>query len=364
MRRAALAVLLSAGACGPTHADCDDQVCIGDGPCLGAARIHETAIAPLHFVAADFDGDANVDVMAFGLDEAGAVVAEIHRGEGEGELADPVPSPAVGCSAYPVAGDLDGDAQADLVYPDCDGDALIFWSGSASSSRVDMPFPLGTSAIDDVDGDGHADLVALGGAQLVVVRGDASRTLVAADAFGLATAMAPSGVRTGDVDGDGELDAVTWTVDQPGSVALSRGHGDGTFAPAEPRALDTAAASIALGSLDDDGGLELVALAPAQHRLVIDRADAASITTDVPRYRPALAAIASAHVLVVDGFDPEVRYYAATADGTLVEDGRLPTPHAAQSVLVPDLDGDGTADVLVGHFAGESFSLWLSTEWR
>ena len=365
--------------CGPTHADCDEQVCIGDA-CLATARSYDTEIDPLHFVAADFDGDASVDVIAIGIGSAGEVVAEIHRNEGDGLLGDPEPIDAVGCSAYPVAGDLDGDAAADLVYPACDGNALVVWGGAtASTSAIALPFPLGTSAIDDVDGDGRSDLVALGGAGLVLVRGEPGRTLVATDAIALATAMPPSGVRTGDVDGDGVLDAVTWTLGQAGSVALSLGHGDGSFAPAEPRVADTAPASLALGSLDDRAGVELVALAPDQHRLVIDHGDAASSTTDVGHYRPALAAIASGahaapglndggdagpHALVVDGVDPEVRYYALGADGALAEDARLPTPHAAQSVLVPDLDGDGVADVLVGHFTAASFSTWLSSESR
>ncbi|MBC8070711.1 MAG: VCBS repeat-containing protein, partial [Deltaproteobacteria bacterium] len=374
------ACLLAAAACGPTHADCDEATCIGDdGPCLGAPRIHPTEISPLHFVAADFDGDTHVDVLAIGTTIAGAVVAELHRGGADGQLADPVPSAAVGCSAYPIAGDLDGDARADLVYPDCEGNALVFWGDAAglgaSPSVVDMPFVFVTSATGDADGDGIDDLLAFGVAdvaQQVLVRGSPSRVLLADAPHVVEGGIAASGVRTGDVDGDGILDAVTWAGGQVDTVAIARGLGDGSFTAPQLRTTGTIAGAVVLGALDTAPGLELVVASPSQQQLVLDAAMRSHVTA-VPPYRPAALAIADlagdvaddlgAYALAVDGFDPEVRYYATSPDGALVEHARLPTPHAAQSVLTPDLDGDGISDVLVGHLAAGAFSLWLSSEW-
>ena len=87
----------------------------------------------------------------------------------------------------------------------------------------------------------------------------------------------------------------------------------------------------------------------------------------VSPYRPVFSTIARLGdaaipaALVVDGFEAEVRYYVVDVDGAPLELGRLPTPHAAQWVSAPDLDGDGESDLLVGHFARGAFSVWMSS---
>lgn len=367
--RTAVVLLLLVVACGPSHADCGDATCFGDdGPCLGEARTYETDLAPRHLVAGDFDGDDAIDILAVGDAQDGAVVAELHRGLGDGTFDDPQPSTATGCSAYPLGADLDGDGSEDLLYPDCVGNALVFWGGAAEPSAITLPLVLTTAAIADADADGQLDVVAFGidaqqAPAMALVRGLGARGFEAQAP--LPAGSLPTGVRTGDVDGDGNVDAVTWIAGVADSVAVRTGDGNGGFAAATPGAAAIAAGHIAVGDLAPGGADELVISAPGQQRLVVGSGGAADMTSVSP-YRPAFATIVqfagavSPAALVVDGFEPEVRYYVADADGAPHEQGRLATEHAAQWLAAPDLDGDGGVDLVVGHLARGAFSVWLA----
>ncbi len=379
MRRLAFVGLVAAlGACGPTHADCDDGAssCFGDaGPCLGEARTYTTDLAPRHLVAGDFDGDDAIDVLAVGDTPAGAIVAELHRGLGDGTFAAATPSDRTGCSAYPLGDDVDGDGTDDLLYPDCTGDALVVWGGDAAPTPVALPLVLTTAAILDADADGHRDILAFGldpqqAPAMALVRGLGARGFTAGPAIPLVDGATPTGVRTGDLDGDGHVDAITWIAGVADTIVVRRGDGAGGFGPATPLAPATAAGHIAVGDVTAGGFDELVIAAPSQQRLVIGRGDAQDMASVSP-YRPAQSTIAaltessgerSQGALVVDGFEPEVRYYVVDRDGAPQEHGRLETPHAAQWVAAPDLDGDGESDLLVGHLAAGAFSVWLSSE--
>ncbi len=369
-----LASLLAA--CGPTHADCGDATCFGDdGPCLGEVRSYETELSPSHFVAGDFDGDTAIDVLAVGAAPTGAVVAELHRGLGDGSFEAAVPSTATGCSAYPLDADLDGDGSDDLLYPDCTGGALVFWGGSAGEpASVALPVVLTTAAVTDADGDGNLDILAFGlddllAPAMTLVRGTGNRRFAAQPAVALASGSGPSGVRMGDLDGDGNADAVTWIAGVVDSVSVRYGDGAGSFGPASPAAAAITAGHIAVGDLNPGGADELVISAPNQQRLVVgSTVGSPSGMASVSPYRPAFSTIAklgdatSPGALVVDGFEAEVRYYVVDVDGAPLELGRLPTPHSAQWVSAPDLDGDGASDLLVGHFARGAFSVWMSSE--
>lgn len=374
-----VAIGLLAIACGPSHAeDCGDATCFADeGPCFGEARTFETSLAPRHFVVGDFDSDDIVDVLAVGETPTGAVQAEVHTGNGDGTFADPEQSGATGCSVYPLGTDLDSDGSADLLYPGCQGDALVFWGagdgiGMQPASTVVLGMLLTTADIADVDGDGNVDIVALGfdAAQaptMTVVRGLGGRTFAPGVATALDPASVPTAVRVGDVNGDGNVDAVTWIAGVADTVAVRHGDGTGAFAVPITVAASTAAGHIAVGDLAPGGGDELVISAPSQQQIAVGT-DLATDATTVAPYRPVFSTIVSFEdtdgpgALVVDGFEPEVRYYVAATSGAPEQQGSLPTPHAAQWVAAPDVDGDGAADLVVGHLARGAFSVWLSPE--
>jgi hypothetical protein len=372
------------GGCGPDTGTCeaeDDDACFDAGTCLGRAHVVHTDVAALHLVAADLDGDAAIDVLAIGTREDGTVAAELHRGHGDGTFADPVASTATGCSAYPLDGDFDGDGIADLVYPDCQGSLLVFWGAAtgvgAESTAVMLPFVMTGSTVADMDGDGTSDLVVVGHdaadvGRLGWVQGASSRQLALVSSVELALPFLPTAVRSGDATGDGTPDAFAYAPGVADGLAIAAGETGGGFAAAQATAIGARIGQVAVGAFaTGTPATDVLVTAPQDMRLLVAEVGTgtpAVASTPVFPYHPALAIAVEwdgepgDEALVADGIDPELRWFRFAPDGSAREDARVSTPYAAQLVLVPDLDGDGTADLLVGHFAQAAFSVRLSSE--
>lgn len=385
--RVALALAaVAAIACGPDTATCEDETdqvaCLGDDACLGGAHVVDTDVAALHLVAADLDGDARVDVLAIGTRADGTVAAELHRGHGDGTFDDPVESPAVGCSAYPLDGDLDGDRIADLVYPDCDGSLLVFWGATGGpggdATPVALPFVMTGSSVADMDADGVSDLVlvgheaASGVGTLGWVKGAASRELALVTSSELAAlTFLPTAVRSGDANGDGTPDAFAYARGVA-DLGIAAGEDGGGFAAAQAAPVGARVGQVAIGAFASaSAAVDVLVASPDDMRIVVTELGTgapAVASTSVFPYRPALATTVEwdgqpgDEAIVVDGFDPEVRWFRFDADGTAHEGARVSTPYAAQLVLAPDLDGDDVPDLLVAHFAQAAFSVRLSSE--
>lgn len=375
-----LLVIPLAIGCGPeSHAPCDEEVCLDDGPCLGPAEVVPLQMSALHLVAAAFDDDETIDVLALGVDEGGVVIAQLFLGDGDGSFADGVSSSAIGCSAYPSIGDFDGDGAPDLVYADCDGALLVFW-GTADgpgvvSTTVQLGFRLSSSAASDVDGDGIEDLVIVGRdaaevGQFAWVRGTADRAIALSDSDPIVgLPFLPSGVRTAPVAADGANDAVVFAPGVLDGVAVADADALGVFGPMEPLVVGARVGGVTLGAFGEntDEPNVLVA-APQDSRLVLTGPAGSVGATELFPYRPAFATPVDwdtelgDEALVIDGFDPEIRWFRFGSDGVGEDSGRIPFPHAAQYVVTPDLDGDDVPDLLVGHYAQSAFSVRLASD--
>jgi hypothetical protein len=371
--RFGLWVVVAAG-CGPSaHEPCDDEVCLEGGPCLGAAEAYALDMSALHLVAAAFDDDDAIDVLALGVDAGGAVVAQLFLGDGDGGFADGVPSSAIGCSAYPSLGDLDGDGAPDLVYADCDGALLVFW-GTADgpgdvSTTVQLGFRLSSSAASDVDGDGIEDLVIVGrdatdAGQLAWVRGSGDRMIAVAESDPIVgLPFLPNGVRTAE----GAAGAVVFGAGIADGLAVANADALGSFGPMQPLAVGARVGQVSLGAFGQDTEeINVLVAAPEDSRLVLTGAAGLIGQTDLFPYRPAFTTPIDwdnelgDEALVVDGVDPEIRWFRFGDDGVGEESGRIDSPYAAQYVLTPDIDGDGTSDLVVGHYAQSAFSVRLA----
>lgn len=167
-------------------------------------------------------------------------------------------------------GDLDNDGDLDIVLGNYDGPNAIFWNEGGMNFRKEE-MPIGRTravALVDVDGDGWLDLVLtrVGGAvNFWRNGGDGTFAQEFLRGFGQPAYV----IDWADVDGDGDLDAVTASYDagllvELGNSFLLQGGGgvffhenrNGSFA-ATKLASEAQALAIALWDIDGDGRLDI-----------------------------------------------------------------------------------------------------------
>ena len=193
-------------------------------------------------------------------------------GTGEGRFQVPAATPEVVVGSGPrgvALGDMDGDGDADLLSVSSGGVSLRFNDGTGSfapRTPLSGDIAVGSGALSialgDVDGDGDLDFVTgnYGSFSVSVRRNDGSGNFLAALSSEPATAGRGGGVALGDVDGDGDLDIVAANYGASSvSVLLNDGHG--TFATPNTSyypAVGLNPYGIALGDVDNDGDLDLL----------------------------------------------------------------------------------------------------------
>lgn len=208
------------------------------------------------FAIADFDGEPGDD-LAVGRPDG---TIDFHHGDDNGYLSWRTymvgwPNP----SAI-VAGELDADVGAELVAAADDGHLTVlrgFDNNTAIATTVIADAGLVAMALGDFDGDAALDLAGLGIDQgSVTIWRNTGDDDVFAELTELAVTPGLFELEVGDLDHDGTTDLVVLAKDVAAILVL-RGHGDGSFAPAQQLAVSEGPIDVALGDLDGDGALDL-----------------------------------------------------------------------------------------------------------
>lgn len=268
----------------------------------------------------DVDGDGDVDVLTTGYPSntlwlnSGGVWTDSHQDLGSG--------------AHAVAlGDLDGDGDLDAFvgyggfYDDIPNRVLLNTGGvftdSGQSLGNDKTLAV---ALGDLDGDGDLDaLVGNDSHSKILLNNGAgvfSESPWLEEHFGQTTAVA-----LGDLDGDGDLDAMIAIWAQDVQVWLNDGRG---FLGDEPvQSLGIGAYALTLGDGDGDGDLDAVM---------------------------AFSAGTGNQVWLNDG------------TGRFSDSGQRLYDRPTYAVALGDLDGDGDLDAFFGHGGevGEPNTVWLN----
>jgi hypothetical protein len=202
----------------------------------------------------DLDGDGDLDAFVANYGQAD----KIWLNDGAGYFSSHQSLYTLGDSRVVSLGDLDGDGDLDALVGNVGG-GKVWWNDGAGTFS-DSGQTLGTSdswavAIGDLDNDGDLDsFVDNGSLQFKVWLNDGKGLFVDS---GHDVVTRGSEVALGDVDGDGDLDAVIGACCyEPNQVWLN--DGDGVFSDSG-QVLDLGGSGgtpIALGDVDGDGDLD------------------------------------------------------------------------------------------------------------
>jgi hypothetical protein len=336
---------------------------LNDGTGLFAApRISPASgaqdIAAIELV--DMNDDGLLDVVA--LDPYHAFV---HLGNGQGDFAAfSYRTPTVHYANRLAKSDVDLDGREDILVSDAIYPYLVVLRNTGSGTFVNphidaMPGGPSCMVLEDLDRDGKKDVNAgnFVARTVSVRRGTGTRVYAPAASFTTQPSpnvvTRPNAIALGDLNGDGDTDAVTGNQD--GTIATLLGDGQGGFGAPILRAVGTQIAALTLGDFTGDGKLDVVATNHLSNsmRFVVGNGDGTfAATSSVTSVGTDVRSIAAAH-LNADAFLDVVLGSVAGGLVVLLGDGAgafpvqttYPTASGVWDVKIADLNTDGHLDI-------------------
>ncbi len=286
-----------------------------------------------------------------------------------------------GSPAKVVMADLDRDGDPDLAVGDLSGRVYVYLGDGAGGFGFSKVFEIHTvpaaMAQGDLDGDGAGDLVVVGPSTDAPVAGrTAERT---PDDFGRVVVLVnegtgefrslpsylagdtPSTVALGDVDGDGNLDAVVGNLASD-EVTVHLGDGTGALRLASSAGVGQGPVGVALEDLDGDGDLDLAVCNSGSRDVTVlvgagDGTFATLVTVDLGSVPSGvttgdLDGNGIPDLVVASGEGGEVSVLFGKGNGTFQEPVRYSVGGSPAEVQVADLVGNGIADLVISDGQG------------
>ena len=209
---------------------------------------------------ADFDGDGDLDaVIARDLLPALMVRNDGHGNFDAGEEFGPMLQ-----ARSALAGDLDNDGDIDLVIS-LRGDVNILYLNDGSgqlepTAAIGGEYQTIGGAMADLDNDGDLDLIFSnrGGEGVLVHLNDGEAGFDAGRFIGAELDLETRAIAMGDMNDDGHLDIVAAAIGAPG--VIFHGDGAGGFTPADRWGIaEDRTYGLALADFDADGQLDILA---------------------------------------------------------------------------------------------------------
>jgi hypothetical protein len=237
--------------------DSDVTVLLGNGKgffaasanyAAGSGRIRQVAIG-------DFNGDGKPDIAVAnsGTDNVSVLLAR-----GGGSFIDARDFRVAQSSLYEVAGDFNHDGKQDLVVS-AYGNGLFFLAGKGNGTfkaPVTITTKLwGPVVAADLNGDGFLDLITIppsSSSEITVLLNNGDGTFKAPVNYFCGDS--PTTIAVGDFNGDGKID-VAVTIQSFVSILL--GNGDGTLQSPMPFSAGTQPLGITVGDFNGDGKLDI-----------------------------------------------------------------------------------------------------------
>ena len=342
----------------------------GDGSLWTERTIGSNADGPVSVFAAGIDGDGDLDAVA-GSYYDDAVTWYENLGGGTVWASASISTTADGVQAV-LAADMDGDGDTDALSASFADDRVAWYEnvgGGLWTTRTITSSADGALAVfaADVDGDGDLDALSASGYDDKVAwyeNETIHRGAVFPQRMTISTlGDGPYSVSAADVDGDGDLDALSASLLDDRIAWHENTAGDGSAWTT--RTISTAAdiaVSVFAVDVDGDGDVDALSASYGDDKIAWYENTAGDGTAWTPGTISTTASAAQAvsaadvdgdgdvDVLSASSVDGRVAWYENVGgDGSLWQTRTIATTtDGAFAVFAADIDGDGDADVLSG----------------
>jgi Flp pilus assembly secretin CpaC len=331
----------------------------------------DTGEEPVSVVAADFDGDGDLDLAV--ANQASNTLS-ILLGNGDGTFQDALELAAGVGPAALVTGDFNNDGRPDLaVANQADNSISIYVSNGDGTfgAPIDTAAGFGPRGLvaADFDTNGRVDLaVANGDADTVsILLGNGDGTFVTATV--LVSGAGPRGLATADLNGDNAADLVA-TNESAGTVSVWLGTGGGAFGVRTDFLTGAQPSGVAIADLDGDGLRDLIVANRGSDNLSVfegngdgtftARTDFATGAGPASVVARDVSGDGEIDVVTANENADTITVLAGDGAGGFSVRGDFAVGDAPVEVTTGDFDGDGKIDVVAANRGADSVTLILN----
>ena len=331
-----------------------------------------TGASPAGVVAADFDGDGDIDLAVANQSDD---TVSILLGRGNGSFAPRTDFATADTPVALTAADFDGDGNLDLaVAADVAGViSLLRGNGDGTfETAVNLAAGANPAAIlsEDLDGDDVVDLVVANRSDdnVSVYRGNGDGTFATRQNF--VVGDAPVALAVGDFDNDGNLDLAV-ANQSADNVSVLIGNGDGTFATRTDFDAGDSPSSLAVGDFNGDGNLDLAVANQTDNTISVFNGDgsggfATATTLDTGGGPRALLAAdfnsdEVPDLVSANQQDNNVSVFLSLRNGSFTPPLQLPTGNTPVALAAADVNEDNLPDLIVSNTASNTVTVTLNT---
>jgi hypothetical protein len=361
----------------------------GDGSLWVSRSVTSALQTPGSVLAADVDGDGDLDVISASSGDERIAWHENVDGDGASWALRTISSAAIDASSV-YAADVDGDGDVDVLSASSGDDRIAWYENVGGAGASWTPRTISSAAIDassvyaaDVDGDGDVDVLsASSGDDRIAwyenVGGAGAswtpRTISSAENGAISVTAA-------DLDGDGDLDALSASSADHTIAWHENLTGDGaTWTSRDLTTTALLASSVVAADMDRDGDPDALAASAALDRvlllanLAIHRNAAFLTSTPISAGFPGAYSVAPADIdgdgdldLAATSFGlSQLAWFenSAGSGASWVVRPLAASVPGARSVAASDLDGDGDLDLVAAPSAGAELSWHQNADGR